>query len=163
MEPNAQFFGPRRYNQLLSHQRHIALYLASLFGTHCVVRFYGAVPSDNRRARSDTRRFRSTLREYLRESGRDYGFLLDNLQLYDVVYNRRTRLACYAGFYIALDQVMFDRFRIKIEEYITEVSRRGRLPRVTRDQWDFDGDAFSPALELGDDTRGRQELGKDEN
>jgi hypothetical protein len=146
MEPNSQFFGPRTYNKLLSHQRHIALYLASYFGTRCVVRFDGAVASANRRARSHTERFRSTLRNYLRESGKDYGFLLDNLQSYDVMYNRRTGLACYAGFYIECSEITFDHHRSIIEEYIAEVGRRGRLPTVTPDQWDFDGLAIRPTL-----------------
>jgi hypothetical protein len=146
MEPNSQFFGPRIYNKLLSHQRHIALYLASYFGTHCVVRFYGAVSGGNRRGRSHTERFRSTLRDYLHESGDTYGFLLDNLQLYNVVYCRRNRRACYAGFYIDISEITFDRHRVAIEEYIAEVGRRGRLPPVTDNQWDFDGLAIRPTF-----------------
>jgi hypothetical protein len=146
MEPNPQYFGPCKYNKLLSHQRHITLYLASIFGTHCVVRFYIAVANQNGRGRSHTERFRSTLREYLRVSGAESGVLLDNLQLYNFMYNPCTRLACYAGFYIALDQTTFDFHRADIQEYITEVSRRGRLSPVTPDQWDFDGHAFPPTL-----------------
>ena len=146
MEPNPQFFGSRTYNKLLSHQRHIALYLASVFGTNCVVRFYIRVANQNERYTNYTRRYQSTLREYLRVTDVDAGVLLDNLQVYNCVYSPRTGLACYAGFYIELDQTEFDFHQAAIEERITEVSRRGRLPPVTPDQWDFRGRPLPPTL-----------------
>ena len=146
MEPNPQFFGSRTYLKYLSHQRHIAYYLASIFGTHCEVRFYIRVANPNGRYTNHTERFRSTLREYLRVTDVDAGVLLDNFQVYDCVYSPRTRLACYAGFYIQLDQATFDFHQEYIEEHISEVSRRGRLPYISPDEWDFDGHPYPPAL-----------------
>ncbi len=132
--------------KLLSHQRNIAFFLASIFGTHCRVRFYIAVANRTGRGRSHSERHQTTLRGYLRVSDVDAGVLLDNLLSYDVVYNPSTRLACYAGFYIELDQTTFDFHQDYIQEHISEVSRRGRLPHISPDQWDFEGRPFPPSL-----------------
>ena len=146
MEPNPQFFGCRTYKKLLYHQRNIAFFLSSVFGTHCRVRFDIAIANRSGRGRHHSERHQTTLRGYLRISDTDAGILLDNFQSYEVVYNPRTRLACYAGFYIELDQTDFDFHQEYIEEHISEVSRRGQLPHISPHQWDFEGHPYPPSL-----------------
>ncbi len=73
--------GQVRYRRLLSHQRHIAYYLACIFGTGTIVYFSSPLPNNSV--------VRCSLRDYLRRSDYESGFLVDGGDTYHVVYNHQ--------------------------------------------------------------------------
>ncbi len=98
-----------KFRRFLSHQRHIAYYLASIFGSNCLVGYYGVVWDDDpNRTVLERAYVEVTLREYLVHSERGHGFLIEEGDLYHVVYNDCRRQLVVNGFWIDCDRAEVD-------------------------------------------------------
>jgi hypothetical protein len=136
MDPNPYCLGPRFFRRFLSHQRHIALYLASIFGTDCVVGYYGVIWDDDPDQTVLEREYvEIILRDYLVRSEGGHGFLIEDGDLYDVIYNDRLRQLKVNGFSIDCDLVAIDHYLHLIREYIALLKFAHVLPPVKRQHY----------------------------
>ncbi len=105
------------YCCLLSHQRHIAYYLATIFGSDTVVAFASSRLGIESRFRLAP--------QYLLESDCKAGFLIVDGDTYQVVYNHRLGKLFVCGFWILCE---YDADLIcRISEYISMISRNRAL------------------------------------
>jgi hypothetical protein len=142
MDPNPYALTTVRYfRRFLSHQRHIALYLASIFGTDCIVGYYGVVWDDDPNQMVLERAcVKITLREYLVHSERGHGFLIEDGNRYEVLYNDRHCQLLVNGFWIDCDRAEVDPHLQEIREYIASIKFAHILPPVKREHyfnWNF--------------------------
>ena len=138
MNRNPSCLGPRFFCRLLSHQRHIALYLALIFGTDCLVGYYGLIWDDDpdRRGLETQRQYvEVTLCDYLAASDDVSGFLIEDGDLYNVVYNDRRRQLVVNGFWIDCDRAEVEPHLQELREYIASIKFAHVLPPVKREHY----------------------------
>ena len=136
MDPNPFCLGPRKFHRFVSHQRHITLYLASIFGTDCVVGYYACRWADNpSRTVLDRWCVETTLRDYLVHLGEAHGFLIDLGTRYRVEYNNDRRQLNINGFWIDCEIAEIDTPLHIIREYIESLKFAHLLPPVKREHY----------------------------
>ena len=130
-----------KFRRFLSHQRHIAYYLASIFGSNCLVGYYGVVWDDDpNRTVLERAYVEITLREYLVHSELGHGFLIEDGNQYEVPYNDRRRQLLVNGFWIDCDRAEVDPHLQELREYIALIKFAHVLPPVKQEHyfhWNF--------------------------
>jgi hypothetical protein len=125
MIANPYNLGRVKFLRLLSHQRHIANYLACEFGKETVV---GYTVFHRGHSELQPHLIYRTISEYLYESDLIPGFLIDLGDTYSVACNRRRRELFVCGFWLTGD---FDKVDADIVRYyISLIPRHKALPPV---------------------------------